>query len=232
MYADIVFPKNNESEIMDFAERLGWQALCFVYPTKSNTAISARKKHIEALRKNTQLKLHFGLLANPKEVNKLRKQADLILVKSSKQDRYTFERAKPDLIYNLELAFKEDSLHYKKSGLNQVLCNLANKNRIMVAISLSEILFTTQEQRAKLLARYSSNIKLCRKYQVEMCIASFAKSEWELRSPHDLMSLGITLGMHPSEAKSSLENVAKRIYLNSRIKQGLHIAEGIEIVEP
>ena len=43
---DIVFPNGNEKEFISLAEKLGFKALCFVYP---------KKKDLSELQKKTKL---------------------------------------------------------------------------------------------------------------------------------------------------------------------------------
>lgn len=231
MHIDIVFPEDNEEEFIAMAEKLDWQGLCFVYETKSKAVISSKRKQLQELKEKTKLKLFIGLLLKPKEVAKLRKDADLIIVKSSKDDRYVLEQACPDLVFGLEESSKKDNVHYLQSGLDHVLCNLAQKNKIMVGISFARILNSDTKTRVHSMARIRQNTKLCRKYKVEVTIASFAQSRWEMRSPHDLKSWGIVAGMQPAQAKAALESVNHRLARNSRIQQGLHIADGVDIIK-
>ena len=57
------------------------------------------------------------------------------------------------------------------------------------------------------MGRMMQNVKLCKKYKVNMVISSFATSKFELKSPSDLISFGIILGMTPKEAKESILNI-------------------------
>ena len=53
------------------------------------------------------------------------------------------------------------------------------------------------------------NVRFCRKYKVNTVIASFASKPEEMRSAHDLISFGISIGMHPKQAKESLKYLEK-----------------------
>ena len=44
-----------------------------------------------------------------------------------------------------------------------------------------------------------------KKYKVKTLIASFASDPYGMRAPNDLASFFVSLGMHPKEAKDSLE---------------------------
>ncbi|NQV08318.1 hypothetical protein HQ529_00530 [Candidatus Woesearchaeota archaeon] len=215
---DIVFPKNNEKEFLKIAEKLGYKNLCFVYPYKTKI------KKIESKKIN----IFYGVLAKPNESQKAK--SSLVIVKSSDKDRDVFERVKPDIIFGLEASKRKDFMHHRNSGLNQILCKLATKNKIIVAFPLKLLLGAEKMLRAQFIGRIKQNIKLCRKYKVKTIIASFGEDPYEMRAPSDLISLGISFGMHPKEAKEALQNTLDKINLNIKKKGKDYIAEGIELV--
>lgn len=187
---DIIFPKNNEKEFIEMAEVLGYNKLVFVYDYGKSVDF-----------KDSKIKIEKAILARPSQVNKLN---GMILVENSAQNRQMFESKRVNIIFNLENQ-NRDFMHYRNSGLNQVLCKLANKNKIKIGVSLLNISRAENMLRSQLMGRVMQNIRLCRKYKVGMALASFASDPYEMRAPYDLMSFGISLGMHPSEAKKSLE---------------------------
>ncbi len=107
-----------------------------------------------------------------------------------------------DILVSSEKIIEKDSLHYRNSGLNQVTCKIAKQNKIAIAFSFNDIL--KNNDKAKLLGRMMLNVKLCRKYKVNMVIASFANNKYEMRSSHDLLSFAQVIGMTALEAKQSL----------------------------
>ncbi len=100
--------------------------------------------------------------------------------------RFAIEKAPVDIILNSEKIYPNDSLHYPKAGLDQVLGPLANKKNKTIAFSFSHILNTTQ--RPKLLTRMAFNVKICKKYQVPLIWSTFAQSPSDLRSAKDLQA--------------------------------------------
>jgi len=115
--------------------------------------------------------------------------------------------------------------------LDQVTCKLARDNGKLVAFSFASILNSTGRQRAKLLGRMMQNIRFCRGFKVRTVTASFATSPFGMRSSHDLKAFGISLGMHPLDAKLSLSNAYDKIKHNAKKKSPDYIAEGVEVVE-
>lgn len=233
MYVDIVFPENNEKKFIELALKLGYDGLCFVYEFKTKTSFVLQAEKIEKLKQKTELVLFIGALTKSKHTSSARPLSDLVIVSASsqKENRYVLEKPRADLLFGLELEPKNDSMHHKNSGLNQVLCALATKNRTMIGYPLSILMEKKDMLRTIYMGRASQNIKFCRKYKCEVVIASFAHAPFEMRAPTDLESLGVVLGMHPKEAKSSLTNIAKRINFNIKKKNKQIIAEGIEIID-
>lgn len=125
-------------------------------------------------------------------------------VKSGENNRKIFERKRNIIIYNLEDQ-KRDFMHHRNSGLDQVLCKLAKKNKIAIAFNFNLVLNSEAMKKSQILGRMMQNVRFCRKYKVPIVIASFAAKVNEMRSAHDLVSFGISLGMHPKKAKESLK---------------------------
>ena len=111
---------------------------------------------------------------------------------------------KINILLDHESNVKKDSLHYRNSGLNQVSCKLAAKNKIAIGISFSNILEKVKE-RSELIGRIMQNVKLCNKYKVKMILGSFARNKYELRGAKDLEAFGRVLGIH----KLNNENIFK-----------------------
>lgn len=195
MYADIVFPDKNEKEFIEIAEKLGYGAIVFAYEDANKMPKQMPK---------TKLKISNGLLAKEKDIQKLKKKADLILVKSTGNDRWVLEKSQADIIFGLEEAQKKDFMHHRASGLNQVLCRIASKKGKTIAFPFSTILASKGMLRAQLIGKMMQNVKFCRKFKVKTILASFAKTPYGMRAPSELTAFGITLGMHPKEAKDSL----------------------------
>ena len=175
---DIVFPNGNEQEFIEMAERLGISELVFAYSKPSAKPLPAHPK----------LKISAAILAEPNRVPSARGKADFVITKASatEQDRFLFEKAKPNIIFDLEQSAKPDGIFQRNSGLNHIMAALAAKNEMIVAFSFSSILNSAGFRRAQIMGRMAQNLVLCRKYKVKTLFASFARSPWEMRSEHDL----------------------------------------------
>ena len=209
MFIDLVLPKNNEKEFIETAEKLKIDGLCFVYSFKNREDFLKKNEKIKKLQKKTNIRLFSGLITDSKNIIKAKKLSNLVIYTSTGNDRYAIEKSNLTIIFGLETIAARDSMHSRNSGLNQVLCKLANKNNVIIGFSFSGILNTDGVTRSQILGRTMQNIRLCRKYKVKTVVASFAEKPYEMRPYHDLKSVFICFGMHPEETKNSLENLCR-----------------------
>ena len=114
-----------------------------------------------------------------------------------------------DFLLSPEFARKKDFFDYRNSGLNQVLCKEAAENNIAVAFNFSDILKLDKEEKAMRLGRMMQNVRLCRKFHVSMILATFASSESDLRTPKELISFGISIGMTRADAEKAINQTGK-----------------------
>ena len=184
---DIAFPNKNEEKFINLAERLNTKEIYFIYNYQKD--ISQQKNKLKELQKTTKIKLKFGLLAKQQEIIRAKKISSFVIIESSGKDQHTLEKLSPNLIFNFEKSEKKDKPHYRLSGLNQVLCKLAAKNKITIGFSFSELLNSSPQKRQVILGRMIQNLKFCKKYNSSILLASFAKKPFELRSLKNLKSL-------------------------------------------
>ena len=97
-------------------------------------------------------------------------------------NRAALENKKVDILLSPEKNDREDSFHYRKSGLNQVLCKLAKQNNVAIGFDFSNLINTLGRERARILGRMFFNYKLCRKYKVKMVFSSFSNNKFEQRN--------------------------------------------------
>jgi hypothetical protein len=186
MFTDIVFPHGNEKEIVEMARVLGIGRLLMLYEGKP------------------KILPDLGMAVVTGSVRTADGKSG-IAVFSSEKDRLVFERSDaPKVLLGLGESGRHDKMHQRESGLNQpLLRDLAHREAVVV-LSLASLLRREGAERSELMGRWMQNISLCRKMKVPIVIASCAASPYDMRSPHDMQSVGIVLGMHPSEAAAAL----------------------------
>jgi hypothetical protein len=185
---DIVFPSENEKEFILIAEKLSIKELYLVYDYKKGEDYFFIDEF-----KNDKVKLKLGLIAKDNEILKAKQVCDFVIAESSDNDQDVLEKFKPNLMFDFENSKLNDKTHYRRSGLNQVLCKIAAENDIIIGFSFNSLLKCTGARRAVLLGRMMQNINICRKYKVKIGVFSFALKPYEMRSGKDLESLGRVL---------------------------------------
>lgn len=166
------FPKDNEEEFIKIALKLNLKEICFVY------ADAGKIRNVNA----KEIKLHKALLYKGKQLDKKKYNVDLIIADHSESDRALIESRKVDLIYNLESNKEQDFIHYRNSGLNQVIAELCAKKKVRLIFNLNLVVKSKGKKRSIVLGRMMQNMMLCSKFKVDYSVGNFASSAFELRS--------------------------------------------------
>lgn len=119
-------------------------------------------------------------------------------------NRRIIETCKIHYLVSPENGPKKDTLKQRDSGLNHVLAKIANEKNIGIVINFSEIDKLTKKEKALKLSRIIQNIKICRKINCKIKIATFASSPKEIIDDKSLKSFCFSLGMNSSETKNCL----------------------------
>ena len=139
MKTDLVFPEGNESELIEMALALGYEQLVLIYDAPEKVKILPAGK----------IKLLYGVLVADLIGNKLTRKIDqikgkkfLALVPAGEEEfnRFVLEKTAADILFNLEYTHKKDHLHYRKSGLDEIICRIAARNGKIIAFSFSSLL--------------------------------------------------------------------------------------------
>jgi len=92
----------------------------------------------------------------------------------------------------------------KDPGFDHILARIAARREVAIGFSLSPLLRASPYERVQILRFMTKTWQLVEKYRVPRFLTSSSESRWEVRSPRDLMSLGITIGMEIPQARASL----------------------------
>lgn len=114
---------------------------------------------------------------------KRKKQLAVYKANTEEMLRFVLEKTPVDMIFGIELIHPEDTFHYVRAGLDQVLCQLAANNNKIIAFSFKEIL--DSRALSKLLARIAFTMRLCQKYRVKTFFSNFSEEMYEMRSAKD-----------------------------------------------
>ncbi len=80
--------------------------------------------------------------------------------------RFALEKTNIHMVIGMEKLHPKDHTHYVRSGLDQVLCQIAAQCHKTIGFDFADIL--NSADRGKLMARMKFNLKLCRKYKVKV----------------------------------------------------------------
>jgi RNase P/RNase MRP subunit p30 len=170
MAVDILIPNDNEEALIAMAKKLGYSEIIFLYKKPLDKSFSDKKIVIKKAFYSESIK----------DFDKV-KDFDLFFAPAKRE---FFESKKPFFLTDAEIIDYKDSFHQRRSGLDEVMANLAFEKEKTVVFNIS--LFSGSDI---VFGRMMQNARLCRKYNVKTLIASFAKNPLELRAPKDIEGL-------------------------------------------
>jgi RNase P/RNase MRP subunit p30 len=173
----IVFPEKNEEKFVEMAARLGIDELVFVYNLKE----FVRKEF------DGEVKIKFGILAKSSEIQKAKNKADLVLYECDEDARHVIEKFKPDIIFNFENSSRKDFIHHRNSGMNHIIAKLMCDKGVKLGVSFANLL--ESGKRDVLIGRIKQNLRLCKKYKVDVIVSSFAKDVYRLRCEKEMIGV-------------------------------------------
>lgn len=179
---DIVFPKGNEQQFIDMAKRVGYDELCMVYPLE----LCPAKPPVD---KENKLNITLGiLLKNEKDLAKSKGRAKKIFMRADDTTRVVMEKSKGITFFGFELDPKSDKMHQRRSGLNHIMCAIAERNDHTIGFSFSQLLTAKPHEKKRILGRIAVNLMLAKKYKNKALQASFASEPYHMRPYADIKS--------------------------------------------
>ncbi len=125
------------------------------------------------------------------------KEEIIVLAQDDEFNRKILEMKNVNMLLSPELHDRKEKLKERDSGLNEVLCNIAAKNKIKIGIKLDEITKKQPKEKAIILSRIIQNIMLCKKSGAEIKVFSNDKRA--------AFSLLLTLGASTEQAKEAVD---------------------------
>lgn len=138
-----------------------------------------------------------------KKIDKIKKQAPeekvALLSQDDEFNRKALEIKKLNaLIINENLAIRDYSKQ-RNSGLNEILCNIATKNKIAIGIQLQAIIKKPEIEQARALARLKQNLTLAKREKTNLFIEE--NQEKKILSKQDKAAVLLTLGASSKQAQ-------------------------------
>lgn len=195
---DIVRPDGNEQDLLDMAKTLGISELCLLYPY--STDVVKLRKHLALLKGVYRIGIEVPYSIKPKEINKL---GDVVRVcKADAHARHAIEKKVAHIMYGFEDVERKDSVHFPRSGINQVEAKLMAKNGVVYGVSLQRIIECIAKRDPRVIGRIMHNLMLQRKFKFPAMIGSFASKPLDMRQVKDLQSLLVVLSAEEKQARS------------------------------
>ena len=160
-----------------------------------------------------------------KKVQKFRERSDVLIVNGGdlKINRAACEDPRVDILAH---PYK----NRRDSGINHVLAKKASENNVAIELNINSIIKTRLSLRAKILSQFRQIIKLQRKFKFPLIITSNAYSEYDLRTPEDIIAFAGCLEMTHDEIISSLSKNPADIIKRSKIRKNV-IVQGARTIE-
>src|SRR3989338_7509227 len=139
---DIVEPQGNEQALIAMAKRLSIGGLVMLYP------------------KRAELPAAEGLVLVPGRISDGARKGPLVFSVAMTAEPDMALQNGVDAIFGMELATRQDGLHARHSGMNQVRCAAAKEKDVLTGIALRPMLEAGPYLRARLLGRHSQNLPI------------------------------------------------------------------------
>jgi RNase P/RNase MRP subunit p30 len=215
-------------------KRMGWDRTCAVAEYKGKGEFKKYRENAVALGDDVLVGALISGDARKNARKALDAQADVIIADGRIEDacRTASECWEVDLIVNPELTGSRDLLDQWSSGLDHVMASFMAERGIGYCVNTANILDAAGVKRARLLGRIMQNLRLARKYRVNIVFATGARDKWSIRSPSDLAQLAKTLGLPDAESRKTVsQNPLFYVKRASERNNPDILTKGLEVVD-
>lgn len=132
-----------------------------------------------------------------KKLIKIERNPIIIKAQDDVFNRKIIEYGKFNILLDIESGKRKDKLKFLDSGLNEILANIAHKNRVSIGVDIESIKNMGKKDKAIRIARIKKNIVYCRKKGVKILAINYKDSK-------NTLSLLESLGASSHQAKESI----------------------------
>ncbi len=164
---------------------------------------------------------------------------------NNKTNRFLLEKTNIDYLLNPQqnnFVKRYDFIHHFNSGLNHVLCKIAFERDIGMLFSLNFLKSDNKLKVAQEIGRINQNIKLCRKYKLDLKIDFFydinnKERNFNLLEKKNIVNNQTLISFHKmfsisnEQIKNSLMSLKERINKNIFKQSPNYIIKGIEVID-
>jgi hypothetical protein len=170
---------NNEQELISFAKKLNIVRFVLLYSFKEYKNIIAS---------NFFSDVEKGIIIEKANVNDILRASQISKYVVVKMDfsykdklRSILEKCKGIYIYGIEFHDEFDFVHFRNSGLNHILVNIASDNKIKFLFNFADFLKLDNKKKAIVLGRLKQNMILYNKADVDFDFTSFAIDKYGIK---------------------------------------------------
>jgi RNase P/RNase MRP subunit p30 len=183
-YTDLVFPHGNEEHLAQMAQRLGVRHLILCYELK-DPLLRERAKEVAMLSHDGFTAEFAVLVASQQDVSRARNYTKSIVATARPE---LFEDKRVAYVIDFESGRRDDFIHHRNSGLNQVFIENAKRTGKVLLVNAHNLIAGKLPQ-AVILGRIMQNNTFFRKYRPGLLVVSGAMEPLEMRAPRDLQNL-------------------------------------------
>ncbi len=142
-----------------------------------------------------------------KIIDSLRRKGKIIAVVGHNNhfNRRVLETMPVRYLVSPEKYLKQDNLKQRDSGLNHVLAKIAKQKNISIMLDFTDLKKLRPFELSNRIGRISQNLRICRKTNTKINIATFAKSQKDFIAPKELFEFMLSIGASTKQAKESIE---------------------------
>lgn len=132
-------------------------------------------------------------------IKKSKEKPIIVEAQNDEFNRKILEYGKFNILLSPEKGARKDTPKQLDSGLNNVLVDIAAKNKVAIGINLEDIKKLDKKAKATRLARIKQNIKICRKAHCNIKVINYTDKI-------DAFNLLISLGASTEQAKKAISS--------------------------
>lgn len=132
-----------------------------------------------------------------KDLLKKEEKPKIVLAQNIQFNRKMLEKAEFDILLSPENHTSNTTIRNIDSGLNHVLCKIASKKGIRIGVDLENLRNLDNKKKAIILEKIIQNIKLCRKYHVQLALKG-------VKDKIDSQAFLLSLGASTEQASKAL----------------------------
>jgi len=183
---DLVFPRGNEEHLVEMGKRLGIRHMIFCYSLK-DPLLKERTKEVAILAdpEHTFTTEFAILVTNQQDVSRAKSLHATVIGLARPE---LFEDKRVDYLIDMESGRRDDFIHHRNSGLNQVFIAQGIRTDKTLLLDARQLLFSDIPP-AVVLGRIMQNNEFYRKMLPRVIVVSGACEPLEMRSYKDLQNL-------------------------------------------